>query len=272
MIESTGYLQKMLAKSEEKLKNANNELKHSPKGYLSIVKRGKAYSYFQVEVKDGRRIRKSISKDDDCIVRLVRKAYIIEEIKLLKKNIAALSTFISRYGEPTVEAIIAGFPKGLARLPEKYRRVIVDESFSCGGMNRSQTEWMLRPYRQSAYMPEKKIHTTSRGLKVRSKSELLIAEKLYEHGVPFRYEQVIDIGGIEYAPDFTIMTPDGRTVYWEHCGLPGNQEYMKRHKRKLESYEEVGIVPWENLIVTYDDENGILNLAIVESEIANKIK
>ena len=56
MIESTGYLQKMLAKSEEKLKNANNELKHSPKGYLSIVKRGKAYSYFQVEVKDGRRI------------------------------------------------------------------------------------------------------------------------------------------------------------------------------------------------------------------------
>ncbi len=68
------------------------------------------------------------------------------------------------------------------------------------------------------------------------------------------------------------MTPDGRTVYWEHCGLPGNQEYMKRHKRKLESYEEVGIVPWENLIVTYDDENGILNLAIVESEIANKIK
>ena len=71
----------MLAKSEEKLKNANNELKHSPKGYLSIVKRGKAYSYFQVEVKDGRRIRKSISKDDDCIVRLVRKAYIIEEIK-----------------------------------------------------------------------------------------------------------------------------------------------------------------------------------------------
>ena len=55
-------------------------------------------------------------------------------------------------------------------------------------------------YRQSDYMPEKKIHTTSKGLKVRSKSEVLIAEKLYEHNIEFRYEQILQIEQMEFAP------------------------------------------------------------------------
>lgn len=36
-------------------------------------------------------------------------------------------------------------------------------------------------------------------------------------------------------------------------------------------YEKAGIVPWDNLIVTYDGADGNLNLAIVESEIKNKL-
>ncbi len=54
--------------------------------------------------------------------------------------------------------------------------------------------------------------------------------------------------------------------------MTNNDKYLKAHKRKLEIYERAGIVPWQNLIITYDDEYGILNLAIVESEIINKIK
>ena len=35
-------------------------------------------------------------------------------------------------------------------------------------------------------------------------------------------------------------------------------------------YESVGVVPWKNLIVTYDDEDGNINVGIIESEIKNK--
>lgn len=52
------------------------------------------------------------------------------------------------------------------------------------------------------------------------------------------------------------MEPDGSLLSWEHCGLVGDPSYMFKHKRKLEQYEEYGIVPWRNLIVTYDDEKG----------------
>ena len=136
------------------------------------------------------------------------------------------------------------------------------------------------PYEQTTFHVEEKVHMTSRGLRVRSKSELLIAEKLYEFGIPFRYEEILNFGAKVLIPDFTIKKvadlpwqsePEESFIYWEHCGLTGNPEYMHHHKGKIEFYEKVGIVPWKNLIVTYDDERGNLNMAIVESEIRNKL-
>lgn len=59
--------------------------------------------------------------------------------------------------------------------------------------------------------------------------------------------------------------------YWEHCGRTDDVPYMKRHKWKLAIYEKAGIVPWRNLIVTYDDENGGMNSRILEAEIAYKL-
>jgi len=36
-------------------------------------------------------------------------------------------------------------------------------------------------------------------------------------------------------------------------------------------YERMGIVPWKNLIVTYDTEDGGLSSAVIEAEIRNKL-
>jgi hypothetical protein len=47
---------------------------------------------------------------------------------------------------------------------------------------------------------------------------------------------------------------------------------MDRHKRKLEIYERADIAPWTNLIITYDDQYGNINMNVVESEIKCKIK
>ena len=74
------------------------------------------------------------------------------------------------------------------------------------------------------------------------------------------------IGKFTIAPDFTCNIPK-QLVYIERCGLTGNAEYMKHHKWKMELYESVGIIPWKNLIVTYEDENGFLNLAVMEAQL-----
>ena len=56
-------------------------------------------------------------------------------------------------------------------------------------------EWSEAPYRQSDKRPEGKDKITSRGLHMRSKSEVMIAELLYQYGIPFRYEEPLYIEG-----------------------------------------------------------------------------
>ena len=132
-------------------------------------------------------------------------------------------------------------------------------------------KWLLTPYERSDFMAEELKHTTSRGLKVRSKGELLVTEALYKYDVPFRYEEVLLIDGLRLVPDFTIRRRDGSLCYWEHCGLMGDADYRERQRQKFRLYERADIVPWKNLIVTYDGEDGGINIAVIESEIRNKL-
>lgn len=94
---------------------------------------------------------------------------------------------------------------------------------------------------------------------------------LTRQGGQLSYVQVITINGYDLVPDFALLSIRNEIFYWEHCGLTGNKEYMRHHKWKLEQYETAGIVPWKNLIITYDDEQGNIDLRIIESEIRNKL-
>ena len=49
------------------------------------------------------------------------------------------------------------------------------------------------------------------------------------------------------------------------------RSYLDWQRKKAEIYAEGGFVPWENLIITYDNTDGIIDLRIVESEIINKL-
>ncbi|MCE3269708.1 MAG: helicase [Ramlibacter sp.] len=90
------------------------------------------------------------------------------------------------------------------------------------------------------------VYRTERGDDlVKSKSELIIADKLHAAGIRYTYEQPLSIGGLEYQPDFTYTDPSGRVWYWEHCGLMSNDSYRRRWERKLQAYRSVGIVPYE---------------------------
>ncbi len=253
-------IEKVLAELEIRLKFANNELKTCPEGTLSYVKRGGRGTFFQIINSGGKRLRKSINKAPDFIRGLARKEYLIKEKKLLEHNIKVLKDVIKTLVEPSPDNVLKSISKHLQGIPKHY--FFPDHNKDC---------WANQPYEKSNYKPEEKKHTTSRGLKVRSKSEVLIAEMLYIFNIQFRYEQVIRIGGIMLVPDFTIRLPDGRIFYWEHCGMMSSKEYREHQKWKMEVYEKAGIVPWKNLIVTYDDEDGNINAGIIESEIKNKL-
>jgi len=50
-------------------------------------------------------------------------------------------------------------------------------------------------------------------------------------------------------------------------GMMDDLEYRIDNKRKIEDYEKFGIVPWDNLIITYDTAKAGLRANMIEAMI-----
>ena len=213
---------------------------------------------------DGKRKRKQVDVDAPEVRGFLRGVYLREELALVEKNVRAIQRVRSSYFDYTTDDVLKLVPERFHGMPETHFLLGLKGSADAG-LGELET-WARAPYKMSDYMPEGREHTTSRGLKVRSKSEAAICEALYKFDVPFRYEEELAVGRHKYAPDFVVRSrKNGKLFYWEHCGLTSSKDYMERHYRKMQEYEEFGIVPWDNLIVTYDGEGGTLNLAWIEA-------
>lgn len=82
-----------------------------------------------------------------------------------------------------------------------------------------------------------KIYSTQKGDMVRSKSEVIIANQLYHNGLKYTYEKDLEYAGGKLRPDFTVVTPNGKIIYWEHLGLLGTEEYDCSWSRKKRIYD-----------------------------------
>ena len=259
----------LLCDLEKRLQKNKSELERSPEGCLHITHPTHKAAYQQaIHRSDGKCIRKRIADRPELIKALARKEYLKTEKKILERDIHILNQLLDRYVDPGAETVLQALPDRFRRLPDDWFWFQSADT----QLSDELDAWAAAPYRQSTYKPEKKNKRTSRGLMVRSMGEVACAEQFYYHDILFRYEQVLVIEGFEFAPDFTIRRKrDGKIFYWEHCGKPYDKGYMQHHKWKLEMYEKVGIVPWDNLIVTYSDQNNNSDVRLIQSEILNKL-
>ena len=253
-------------------------------GRLVGTHRNGRQNYFQVESGNGNYNKHGISRDEDSIRTLCRKAYIREVIKNIDQNIDTLNAAIKGYVKLDYKRIMQNLAPIYQTVPEEYclsspftellnskdaLLKVADDDI----VRRKKIEkWISEPYEKSTFMSEHRTNITSRGERMRSKGEVAIAEIFYRLGIPFHYEEVLHIGDSILVPDFhALRIRDLKLFYLEHCGLPFNEQYMEKHKKKLQLYESVGIVPWDNLIVTYNDKNGNMDMRIIESEIKSKL-
>ena len=107
-----------------------------------------------------------------------------------------------------------------------------------------------------------------KGVYYRSKSEALIAMLLESYGIEFKYEAEIKVNGRTLYPDFVIRRKrDGKIILWEHFGMIHDEEYQQGMFRKLIAYHEAGYNIWDNLIVSFDSENGGIDIDSIEKMI-----
>lgn len=115
------------------------------------------------------------------------------------------------------------------------------------------------------------IHRTSKGEYVRSKSELVIANVLWNSNIFYKYEDPLysKDGGEWKLPDFTIRTEDDKVFYWEHLGrLENDPQYAEDWEEKKEWYKRNDY--FEKLI--WSDEIGGFDTKKIEKIIEEKIK
>lgn len=90
----------------------------------------------------------------------------------------------------------------------------------------------------NSWHEEGKIHRTLANHLVRSKSEVIISNLLFDRDIPFLYEAPLFASdGTFYLPDFTI-TWQGEKWFWEHLGMMDNPSYRNHQETKRKWYEQ----------------------------------
>ena len=233
------------------------ELKRLPDGNLYVYSRDGEDHYYQRLPKAGNRKkekRTGIKKNQDLLMALVRKEYVKEAIEILEKDIKEIERLETKYVPADENSVMESF---LDRYPE------LTEGIYYGTF--SAEKWAEGFKRQSDYHKEHLTSTAADGTPRRSLGEIIIGAKLDQYGISYRYEAPAH-PDLPYMPDFTIIRPrDGKVIFWEHIGKVKDKEYMAGNKKKFEAYEGVGIVPWDNLIISYSRADGGINEKLIDA-------
>ena len=150
-------------------------------------------------------------------------------------------------------------------------------------MTLEQYQWMHSFYPSNEMNPEELIYETYSGIKVRSKSERDIGNKLELYGIPYRYEQAMTLDTLwmddehgqalyspkTYYPDFLIMTLSGQLIIWEHLGRVDLFSYRAHNMEKICAYRGRGEFDSRHLILTF--ESDLQNLDAVDEIIKRQI-
>ncbi|MBE5913976.1 MAG: hypothetical protein E7274_07920 [Pseudobutyrivibrio ruminis] len=129
-------------------------------------------------------------------------------------------------------------------------------------------DWENQKYKTNPYYPEQCNVSCLSGHMVRSKSEAFIDMALVQHGIPFRYECELVLGGQAYYPDFTLRIPDtGKIIYWEHFGRMDDADYARNAFNKMKVFYDYGLIPGHNVIYTFETKNNPFTYADAEAEL-----
>jgi len=244
----------MLYQTEKELKE---QLKKAPKGNLRVSNSHTKPEYYYkqegVSGKNGSYIKK---KDLWKAKAIAQRDYNVKMLVCIERRIALIEKFMEWYGRTKPEDVFDML--NFCRKELVSPVIVSDEEYI--------KQWLKTEYQGKGFVEGASSFITERGERVRSKSEKIIADKLYTMGIPYRYEYPITLSnGIRVYPDFTILKmPDRKEIYLEHFGLLDDETYLESTLRKLNSYSENGIILGDNLLITYESSHYPLNTKMLD--------
>lgn len=238
-------------------------------GRLRISQKGKYTEYYHIinavdsnntnSTHNGKYIPK---KQREMACQLAQKDYDSKIVTLVEEEIAALKTYL------TIAPNIQAFYKTMCPARQKLITPLTlsDDQYAA--------QWKTEPYQGLPFAPDTPVYTTNKGERVRSKSEVLIANALALHKIPYRYEYPLKLqrqhngNSTTLYPDFLCLNLRTRQEFiWEHFGLMDSQEYVSNTVSKLNLYAQNKITPGKKLIITMETQTEPLTPAFIDQMI-----
>lgn len=237
---------------EQQIKSLELQISQCPEGKLLSARNSTRHKWY---LSDGHSHKYLPKKERKLAEQLAAKRYYTALLKDLQRKKKATDLYLKHY--PLTKQ-----SDQLLSDTSSYLELLTSHFHS---ESQELQNWTSAPYDRNTKYPEQLLHKTISGNLVRSKSEALIDMLLYTHKIPFRYECALQIGDIILYPDFTILHPHTAQIYyWEHFGRMDDSTYSKNTYKKLQLYNENGIIPTIHLITTYETQEHPLSSDVVD--------
>lgn len=238
---------------EKRIVDLQKQIKLLPRGKLIVTHNGKYDKWY---MSDGKNYEYIPKKDKSVAEDLALKKFLTLQLENCTNELNAVQNYLINHD---LEAY------------QKEKEIINSKDYSklIHLDNPTFTEeikkWVNKPYQKNPKYQEGLTYKTYSGIYVRSKSEALIEMFLYKNQIPFRYEELLQLGDIDVYPDFTILHPKTLQVYyWEHFGAVDLMKYSRDTFAKLQLYTLKDILPGNQLITTFETKSQPLTPEKVE--------
>lgn len=121
--------------------------------------------------------------------------------------------------------------------------------------------WQAVQYDRKTFSENSSEIYSNKGERVRSKSEKIIADLLYQMDIPYRYEfPFLTITNRLLHPDFLILNKRTRKEYYlEHFGRMEDPEYVSKNINRMNELASSGLILGQNLLFTFESAHRPLN-------------
>ena len=244
---------------ERAIKTIAKRLSNAPEGFLRVTNKKGSYQYYQrlnAGDTNGTYIK---GKNHELAAKLAQRDYDSKLMGILIEQQKVIERFLKHYKPNAVREVYESLTEARKGLVEKG--FLTDEEYVA--------KWISESYVKMGFKEDDREYYTPKGERVRSKSEVLIAEALTRHNIPYRYEYpVFDGSEMIGVPDFNCLNVRLRKdYYWEHLGMLGDQEYANRNVKKIEKYTLAESFDESRLILTFETQKHPLNTMVVEEKI-----
>ena len=191
---------------------------------------------------------------------IAQRDYDLKYLKHVESEIKDIEGLLAKKYSDKAKNCYSGINEGRKKLIQPFE--MSDEDYI--------RKWLAMPYQPKEFTENDVTeYYTDKGERVRSKSEIIIANMLKTLNIPYKYECPLKIGDILLYPDFTILDVKGRRErYLEHFGMMGDLDYVNNMMLKISTYEKNNIFIGDKLICTFESAKRPLNISTLKNKLS----